>query len=167
MRAPVLAILAIVTLAPLPVAAGQDPDALRGGLGFAVQIGWDDDLDAYRVGLDTAVMRTKAELIIRQAGLPIITVAPGDTLPDALFQVYASALQLETDDAEPEKLKTFAYLVTAEYAEYLPVRGQMLFGDLWSCSRYGVAEQADFIYTSITQCVEQFANQWLEANPPE
>lgn len=159
-----LTFLALATGVSQPVFA-QNAESLQQAGAFAVQIAWDDDVDAHRLGLDTAVMRTKTELVIRQAGLPIIPVAPGDTLPDALFRVYVSALQLETDAAEPEKLKTFAYLLTAKYVEWLTIRGQNMFADVWTCSRFGVTEEAEFLYATATQCVEEFANQWLEANP--
>lgn len=157
-----LAVLSIGFAAP---ASAQNAEALRQAGAFAVQVAWDDDVDAHRLSIDTAVMRTKAELVIRQAGLPIIAVAPGDTLPDALFRIYVSALQLETDAAEPEKLRTFAYLLTAKYIEWLPIRGQSMFADVWTCSRFGVTEETEFLYATATQCVEEFANQWLEVNP--
>lgn len=146
-------------------AEAQGSNVLRAAGAFAVQVAWDDDLDAHRLGIDTAVMRTKTELVLRQSGLPVLAVAPGDTLPDAIFRVYASALQLETDDAEPEKLQTFAYLIEADFAEWLPVRGDAQFAETWGCSRFGVAKEAEFLYVVLTQCVEEFANAWLEANP--
>ncbi|MDH5198016.1 MAG: hypothetical protein OEY20_12275 [Gemmatimonadota bacterium] len=164
MRTLVLILVALTLGTTSPVRA-QNADALRQAGAFAVQIAWDDDVDAHRLGIDTAVMRTKAELVIRQAGLPVIPVAQGDTLPDALFRVYVSALQLETDAAEPEKLRTFAYLLTAKYVEWLTIRGQNMFADVWTCSRFGVTEEAEFLYATATQCVEEFANQWLEGNP--
>ena len=156
------AALALVGFRP---AWAQDPETLRQAGAFAVQIAWDDDVDAHRLGIDTTVMRTKAELVLRQSGLPILAVAPGDTLPDALFRVYVSALQLETDAAEPEKLRTFAYVLTAGFVEWLPIRGQPMFAEAWSCLRFGVAAEAAFVYDTATQCVEEFANQWLQVNP--
>jgi len=143
----------------------QGPVPLRGAAPFGVQIAWDDDVDAHRLGIDTASMRTKTELALRQAGLPVLPVAAGDTLPDALFRVYVSALQLETDTAEPEKLRAFAYLLTAEYTEWLTIRGQQMFADAWDCTRYGVTADVELVYTSTTQCAEEFANEWLAANP--
>jgi hypothetical protein len=164
MRHPYLTLAALM-LAAAPAVRAQNPDALRHAGAFAVQVAWDDDADAHRLGLDTAVLRTKTELVVRQSGLPLVRVAPGDTLPDAVFRVYVSALQLETDAAEPEKLKAFAYLLTAKYVEWLPIRGQSMFADVWTCSRYGVTEEIQFIYNTATQCVEEFANQWLSVNP--
>jgi hypothetical protein len=144
----------------------QGPVPLRDAAAFGVQIAWDDDVDAQRLGIDTGAMRTKTELILRQAGLPVLRAAPGDTLPDALFRVYVSALQLETDAAEPEKLRLFAYLLTTEYTEWLTIRGQQMFADVWDCTRYGVTADIELIHTSTTQCAEEFANEWLAANPP-
>lgn len=163
MRRHALTLVALST-AVAPVAA-QSSEVLRAAGAFAVQVTWDDDVDAHRLGIDTAVVRTKAELVARQAGLPVIAVSEGDTLPDAVLRVYVSALQLETDTAEPEKLRMFAYLLTAEYVEWLPIRGQSMFAAVWSCTRYGVAQAPDFVYGVGTQCFEEFANQWLEANP--
>lgn len=155
----------ILAAGTVPNAFAQNPAALRQAGSFAVQIAWDDDVDARRLGIDTAAMRTKAELVVRQAGLPIVAMAPGDTLPDAVFRVYVSALQLETDAAEPEKLRAFAYLLTAKFAEWMPVRGESMFADVWSCTRYGVTAAVELIYSTATQCAQEFANQWLQANP--
>lgn len=125
--------------------------------------------DAVRDGLDTARVRVVVELALRSAGIPVYTLSDriGMELDNPQFRSATLRIVINTlrhsygiyaFNARLELLERLAYVDT----------GERVYGTIWETSGVGIVgvlEVGSGIVDTFREFAEEFANDYLTANP--